>query len=56
MESFALFTNAKLLNKRASTILMVSDSFLFDDKLSSIEREQGLDNLIILALEASLKL
>ena len=56
MESFALFTNATLLNKRASTILMVSDSFLFDDKLSSIEREQGLDNLIILALEASLKL
>ena len=56
MESFALFTNAKLLNKRASTILMVSDSFLFDDKLSSIEREQGLDNLIILALESSLKL
>ncbi len=27
MESFALFTNAKLLGKRASTVLMVSDSF-----------------------------
>ena len=56
MESFALFVNAKLLGKRASTILMVSDSFLNSDKLSSIEREQGLDNLIILALETCLKI
>ena len=56
MESFALFTNAKLLNKKAATLLMVSDSFTFTDKLSSLEREQGLDNLITLALETSLKL
>lgn len=56
MESFALFVNAKLLGKKASTLLMVSDSFNFTDKLSSIEREQGLDNLISLALEVSLKL
>ena len=56
MESFALFTNAKLLGKRASTILMVSDSFLSSDKLSSLEREQGLDNLITLALETCLKI
>ena len=56
MESFALFTNAKLLNKKAATLLMVSDSFIKPEKLSSIEREQGLDNLITLALETSLKL
>ena len=56
MESFALFTNAKLLNKKADTLLMVSDSFIYPDKLSSLEREQGLDNLITLALETSLKL
>lgn len=56
MESFALFINAKLLNKKAATLLMVSDSFIYPDKLSSLEREQGLDNLIILALETSLKL
>jgi len=56
MESFALFTNAKLLNKKAATLLMVSDSFIYSDKLSSLEREQGLDNLITLALETSLKL
>ena len=56
MESFALFTNAKLLTKKAATLLMVSDSFIYPDKLSSLEREQGLDNLITLALETSLKL
>lgn len=56
MESFALFTNAKLLKKKAATLLMVSDSFIYPDKLSSLEREQGLDNLITLALETSLKL
>ena len=56
MESFALYTNAKLLNKKAATLLMVSDSFIYPDKLSSLEREQGLDNLITLALETSLKL
>ena len=36
MESFALFTNAKLLNKKAATLLMVSDSFIYPDKLSSL--------------------
>ncbi len=56
MESFALFMNAKLLNKKAAAMLMVSDSFLFTDNLSSIEREQGLDYLIFLALETCLKL
>ena len=56
MESFSLFMNAKLLGKRASTLLMVSDSFLFTEQLSSVEREQGLDNLIILALESCLKI
>lgn len=56
MESFALFVNAKLLGKNAATMLMVSDGFNYSDKLSSMEREQGLDNLIILALETSLKL
>lgn len=56
MESFALFTVAKMLGKRAACLLMVSDSFNFSDKLSSKEREQGLDDLITLALEVSLKL
>ena len=56
MESYALFVNASIFNKKASTLLMVSDSFLNTDKLSQEEREQGLDNLIILALESCLKI
>lgn len=56
MESYALFVNATLFNRKASTLLMVSDSFLNTNKLSQEEREQGLDNLIILALESCLKL
>lgn len=56
MESFALFVNAKFLGKKAACLLMVSDSFNYSDKLTSAERERGLDNLIILALETSLKL
>ncbi len=56
MESYALFVNASIFSRNASTLLMVSDSFLNTDKLSHEEREQGLDNLIILALESCLKL
>ena len=56
MESFALFSNAKLLNKNASCILTVSDSFCFTDKLSSQEREKNLDKMITLALDSCLKL
>lgn len=56
MESYALFVNAMLLGKRAATLLMVSDSFLFTEQLSSQEREQGLDNMITLALESCLKM
>lgn len=56
MESFALFVNAKLLNKKAACLLMVSDGFNYSEKMSIEERETGLDNLIILALETGLKL
>ena len=56
MESYALFINASIFNRKASTLLMVSDSFLNTDKLSQEEREKGLDNLIILSLESCLKL
>lgn len=56
MESYALLLNASIFNRKASTILMVSDSFLNTDNLSQREREKELDNLIILALESCLKL
>ena len=56
MESFALFSNANTLKKRASCLLTVSDSFCFENKLSSEEREKNLNKMIILALDCCLKL
>ena len=56
MESYALFVNATLFNRKASTLLMVTDCILKEERLSREEREQGLDNLILLALESCLKL
>jgi len=56
MESFALFHNAKIMNKKASTILTVSNSFCNTMELTSLERETKLNDMIKLALESSLKL
>lgn len=56
MESFSLFNNARLLNKKASCLLTVSDSFCYSDKLTSEEREQKLNDMIVIALESCLKL
>lgn len=56
METFALFYNAKYLNKNASAIITVSDSINHNLNLTSDEREKSLDNMITLALETTLKL
>ena len=56
METFALFNNARHLNKKCACLLTVSDSFIDKTKLTSKQREQSFDKMIILALETSLKL
>ena len=56
MESFALFNNARALNRKASCLLTVSDTFYSEEKLDAKEREQNLDNMILIALESSLKI
>lgn len=56
METFALFNNAKKFGKRGAALLTVSDTFYSEEKLSSEEREKGLNEMIILALESCLKL
>lgn len=56
METFALFSNAKHLNKEAATILTVSDSFNHDVLLTPEERERSLNKMITLALDSTLKL
>jgi len=56
METFALFNNARKFNKKSAALLTVSDLFFSDEKLSSLEREKNLNDMITLALESSLKL
>ena len=56
METFALFNNARKFGRQASALLTVSDLFFSDEKLSSLEREKNLNDMIILALESCLKL
>ena len=56
MEAFALFYVAKLLNKKASCLMSVVDSKYIKDVATAEERETGLNNMITLALDASLKI
>lgn len=54
MEAFALFYVAKLLNKKASCLMSVVDSKYIKEIATAEERESGLNNMIKLALEATL--
>lgn len=56
MESFALFYNAKILNKKAACILTISNSLVSNVETTSEEREKGLDEMIVLALETAITL
>jgi purine-nucleoside phosphorylase len=56
MEAFALFANAKHLNKTAATLLTVSDIIPTHEKISADERERSLLPMMELALESSLNL
>lgn len=55
MESFALFANANFLNKEAACILTISDSLVTHEATTSEEREQKLNEMIKVALEAAIK-
>ena len=56
MEAFALFYNAKLLNKNASCLMSVVDSKFITDVATAEERETGLNNMIRLALDSAIKI
>lgn len=56
MESFALFHNAKLFGKNASCILTISDNLVTKEETTSEDREKGLNDMILLALESSIKI
>lgn len=56
METFALFYNAKLLNKKASCLMSVVDSKFIKNVATAEERQTGLNNMIKLALDAAIKI
>ena len=56
MEAFALFYVAKVLNKKAACLMSVVDSKYIKDIATPEERETGLNTMIKLALDSSLKM
>ena len=54
MESFALFHNAKVLNKKAACLVTISDSMVTYAQTSAEERQNALTNMIQIALEAAI--
>lgn len=56
METFSLFYNAKRLGKDATCILTVSDNLVTKEETSSDERQNKVEDMIVLALESTLNL
>ena len=56
MESFALFANAKLLNKKAACLLTCSDSLVTHEAMSAEDRQTKFVDMVKLALESAIKL
>ena len=52
MESFALFHNANILNKKAACILTISDSLVTKEETTSEERQKSFNKMIELALKS----
>lgn len=51
MESFALFANARKLNKKAATLLTCSDSLVTHESMSAEDRQTKFINMVELALK-----
>ena len=56
MESYALFSIAKALNKNAACLLTISDSFVSPKITTAEERQTSFNTMMILALETAIKL
>lgn len=52
METFALFSNAKKLNKKAAALLTVSDNLITKEETTATERQNSFNQMIELALES----
>ena len=55
MESFALFHNAKILNKKAACILTVSDNLITKEQATAEQRQNSFTKMIELALETAIE-
>lgn len=55
MESFGLFSNAKVLGKRAACILTISDSFVTHEETTPEERKLRFVDMMKVALNAAIK-
>ncbi|AGM24816.1 purine-nucleoside phosphorylase [Spiroplasma chrysopicola] len=55
MESFALFANARALNKKAGCLLTISDSFISGVLTTAEERQNNFKKMMELALETIIK-
>ena len=56
MEAFAIFYNAKILNKKAACLMSVVDSEFKDEVVTAEDRQLGLNKMIQIALESTLHL
>jgi purine-nucleoside phosphorylase len=56
MEAFALFANANTLEKKAATLLTISDVIPTHEQISADERERSLNPMIELALHAGIQM
>lgn len=54
MEAFALFETAKMFGKKAGCFLTVVDASFTDERLTSVERQEDLNNMINLALDTAI--
>ena len=54
MESFALFSNAKVLGKHAACIVTISDSFVSPEETTPEQREQSSTDMMKIALDAAI--
>lgn len=52
MESFVLFANAKVLNKKAACLVTISDSFVTHEETTAEERQNSFTNMMKIALES----
>ena len=56
MEAFALFYTARALNKKAACLMSVVDSSYIKRRATPEERQTGLNNMIKIALDSTLKM